>query len=292
MKNKIYVSEKAQLSDDYKNDISRNFLSQIQPVDFNQKQAAVDTVNNWVKDQTEGKIQDLIQRNDVDKFTRLVLVNAVYFKADWLTKFDKADTKAEPFYVNDRETVNVEMMHRKVTGFHYASKDDLDAQVLELRYINKTVGMYIILPNDRNGINQLEEKLSTIDITDVTKGLWNSLADVAIPKFKIEQKLDLKDALIKLGLGEIFDEYKANFAGIVNNNDLHVNKIVQKSFIEVNEEGAEASAATSITVAVPISANSELRVHKFHVDHPFIFLIVHKFEDTVTPIFMGRINKP
>ncbi|CAH1369245.1 unnamed protein product, partial [Tenebrio molitor] len=288
MANKVFLMEGFQLLSDFENAVTKHFLSEVQLVDFKKNEEAAKTINSWVEVQTREKIKDLIQKDDLDGSTRLVLVNAIYFKGDWKHKFDKERTKTEPFYLNDKDTIDVQMMHIK-KKFNYKNDSELQAQVIELPYTNEDLSMFIILPNEKNGIGNLEKKLATMNLTDISKNMWSTEVNLALPKFKIEETIDLKDALTKLGLGEIFDERKANFGGMiqVGSGNLYVSKVVQKAFIEVNEEGAEAAAAT-----VACCARIDFNPNFFIADHPFIFLLVTKSPGTRNFLFVGKINKP
>jgi serpin B len=152
------------------------------------------------------------------------------------------------------------------------------------------LSMFIILPNEKNGIGNLEKKLATMNLTDISKNMWSTEVNLALPKFKIEETIDLKDALTKLGLGEIFDERKANFGGMiqVGSGNLYVSKVVQKAFIEVNEEGAEAAAATGMVMMMRCSLVGPPPT-VFKADHPFIYILAEKKD---TQLFTGRLSKP
>jgi serpin B len=197
MANKVFLMEGFQLLSDFENAVTKHFLSEVQLVDFKKNEEAAKTINSWVEVQTREKIKDLIQKDDLDDSTRLVLVNAIYFKGDWKHKFDKERTKTEPFYLNDKDTIDVQMMHIK-KKFNYKNDSELQAQVIELPYTNEDLSMFIILPNEKNGIGNLEKKLATMNLTDISKNMWSTEVNLALPKFKIEETIDLKDALTKV----------------------------------------------------------------------------------------------
>ncbi|RZC38305.1 serine protease inhibitor 3/4-like, partial [Asbolus verrucosus] len=296
MANKIYLMEGCKMLEDFNSAITKKFLSEVQLVNFAKNEEAADIINDWVQRKTREKIQDLIQKHDLDNLTRLVLVNAIYFKGNWKHKFSKADTKTEPFYLNDVDTVDVQMMHIK-KKFLYKYDEALEAQVLELRYTNEDLSMIIILPNKRNGIRDLEEKLATVNLTHIKRDMRNTEVNVALPRFKIEQTIDLEDSLTKLGLGEIFNKDKANFRGMIELNpkeNLYVSKAVQKAFIEVNEEGAEAAAATGIHVMMKRSLEFP---EEFNVDHPFMCYLLLKRSESATNhnvvdiLFYGKVAR-
>ncbi|XP_044267033.1 serine protease inhibitor 3/4-like isoform X5 [Tribolium madens] len=292
MANKVFLMAGCKLLSGFETAVTKNFQSEVQLVDFAKTEAAAKTINDWVEVKTNEKIKDLIKKEDLDDLTRLVLVNAIYFKGNWKNKFNKEDTKTEPFYLNDVDTVDVQMMHTK-KKFNYKVDQALDAQILEMPYINEDLSMIIILPNQKNGIAELEKKLENYNLSEITQNMWNTEVNVALPKFKIEQTIDLEDSLTKLGLGEIFDQEKANFKGMIElrpGENLYVSKVVQKAFIEVNEEGAEAAAATGMIMAV-----DSLMVHLdlfFIADHSFILLLNEKSKKTTNTLLTGKVLKP
>ncbi|KAJ3656280.1 hypothetical protein Zmor_015367 [Zophobas morio] len=204
--------------------------------------------------------------------------------------FDKDCTKTAPFYLNKVKSVDVPMMN-KFGDFNYKADKELDAQILELAYTNDNLSMIIILPNKRNGIDKLEKKLATRNLSEITENMWNTEVIVQLPKFKIEQTIFLNDPLTQLGLGEIFDPCVANFSGMISSNEqIHVSQVIQKAFIEVNEEGAEAAAATE---AMLVNCSGSLRPppppKKFIADHPFIYFLSEK---RINHLFAGRLSDP
>ncbi|KAG5883832.1 hypothetical protein JTB14_033753 [Gonioctena quinquepunctata] len=245
MANKVFLMDTYKLRDTFKTIVTSHFLSEVQSLDFAQNTEAAKTINTWVLEKTKDKIKDLIDSDDLDRDTRLVLVNAIYFKGKWAEPFDAAYTKTEKFYLDgtDSNTIDVQMMHLK-KKFYFKNDETLDAKVLEMSYTNKDISMIIILPNERDGIKKLEEKLAQTDLTKITENMYMPEVIVSLPKFKIEQTIDLQDSLTELGLGDMFTD-SADFSGMLDSPEqLCVSKVVQKAFIEVNEEGAEAAAAT------------------------------------------------
>ncbi|XP_063903044.1 leukocyte elastase inhibitor-like isoform X3 [Zophobas morio] len=289
MANKVYLMEGYQLLPDFNNAVTENFVSEVQLLNFRERQSAAESINIWVEEKTQEKIKNLVNAGDLDGSTRLVLVNAIYFKARWMHVFSKNATRTEPFYLNDVDSVNVEMMHMK-RKFHFNSIKEMGAKILELPYTNKNLSMVIILPFERNGIAELEKKLTTVNLAEITNELWNAQVTVALPKFKIEQTIDLKDSLTELGLGEIFSPV-ANFSGMITSKEpLYVSKVIQKAFIEVNEEGAEAAAATGMTIC-PKKLIKGPHI-TFIADHPFIIMLLEKINGKLNILFTGKIRNP
>lgn len=191
--NKVYLKDGFSLKNSFKDAVVKSFLSEVEPIDFAQP-AAAPTINTWVSNKTNDKIKELISANDLDSETRLVLLNAIYFKGNWAYKFDARNTLEEDFYINNDETVKVNMMHIK-KRFNYKEDTDLDAKILEMPYENRDVSMVIILPNERTGLANLEKKLANVDLSSITNGSSNVEVQVSLPRFKIESTIDLKETL-------------------------------------------------------------------------------------------------
>ncbi|RZC32493.1 Serpin and/or Ded cyto domain containing protein, partial [Asbolus verrucosus] len=282
--NQIVVKKGFKLVDDFKASVFEDFNSEVASIDFSDKETAVKKINDWVKEQTREKIQKIVETDDLDASLRMVLLNAIYFRGQWRYKFEPKNTTIQPFYVNKNETVEVEMMHlSQVLPQSY--DESLQARVVELPYGNKDLGLIIILPNDRDGIGAVEEKLPQFNLAEIIeKFTVFTEIDVAFPKFKIEQTYDLKQSLTVLGLEEMFDEWKANFSGIVEGENLSLSEVRQKALFEVNEEGSTAGAVTETFATFR-------NIDQFIVDHPFVFFIVQK-ANSVTPLFAGKIVRP
>ncbi|XP_063929864.1 leukocyte elastase inhibitor-like [Zophobas morio] len=290
MANKIYLMEGHELLPEFSDAVAKNFLSEVQLVNFAAIEAAAACINAWVEEKTKYKIKNFIKTEVLDSSTRLVLVNAIYFMGSWMNPFDKDCTKTAPFYLNMVKSVNVPMMN-KYGEFNYKADKKLDAQILELAYTNDNLSMMIILPNKRNGIDKLEKKLATCNFSEITENMCNTGVIIQLPKFKIEQTIFLNNPLTKLGLGEIFKPCGANFSGmIVSNKQIHVSQVIQKAFIEVNEEGTEASAV--VEARLMKFCNSLQRPpppKKFIADHPFIYFLSEK---RINHLFAGRLSDP
>ncbi|XP_066247831.1 antichymotrypsin-2-like isoform X3 [Euwallacea similis] len=301
MANKVYIMEGCALNPTFKEVTEKNFFSEVQSLNFSQSEASAKTINQWVEDKTQEKIKDLITPDLLNSATRLVLVNAIYFKGTWASKFNKELTQKEKFYLNDNDTIEVQMMNAKGKYF-YKEDETLDAKVLELPYSNSDVSLLVILPNKRNGIANLEKKLAETDLTKITENMFKPEVVVKLPKFKIETTIDLKKPLEKIGLGEIFTN-KANFSGMLESPEqLFVSEVIQKAFIEVNEEGTEAAAATGLIIQA-FSMPLPLPPGEFIADHPFVVIL--KGQGSVVdeerqarinfqglPLFQGRVSKP
>ncbi|XP_077284344.1 alaserpin-like isoform X8 [Arctopsyche grandis] len=285
--NKVFVKdgEMFALAPEFKKNAIDIFSSDIQNVDFSASKQAAATINTWVEKKTNDKIKDLISADSLDGMTRLVLVNAIYFKGNWEKKFKKDVTRKQDFFLNSNDKVQVDMMYQS-SKFPYADLPEWNAQALEMKYEKSDMSMIIILPNEVEGLKSLEEKLATANLKqDVFDKLHTVEVQVSLPKFKIETEINLTKVLPKLGMKLIFDQANANLKGLLQNDEqLYVSEAIQKAFIEVNEEGAEAAAATGMMLmcrGMPMSKN-------FCGDRPFYYAIVaaHK------PLFVGKVIKP
>ncbi|XP_030751112.1 antichymotrypsin-2-like isoform X4 [Sitophilus oryzae] len=288
--NKIYIKDSLTPKASFREVIEKKFLSGIEPIKFTESEKAAKTINTWVEQKTKDKIKNLINPGDLDDSTALILLNAIYFKGNWGLKFNKDATEKDKFYVNDNDSIEVDMMSNK-GKFNYKEDQNLDAKVLELPYKNPDVSMIIILPNKRNGIAELEAKLVGVDLTKITENMFRPEVVVRLPKFKIETTIELNEPLKKLGLGVLFGQ-KADFSEMLESAEpLAVSKVVQKAFIEVNEEGTEAAAATSVGIML---MSMPLPPIPFTVDHPFLLVLQQKNKElsTTNLLFAGHISDP
>lgn len=259
-------------------------------VDFaNDGEAARAHINRWTASQTNDRIQDLLPRGSITDLTRMVLVNAIYFKGRWLVQFDPAATSPGPFYVDGRAAAQVPLM-RNTTN--YAIARDADVQVLELPYAGEELSMLVVLPNARNGLAAVERSLSVAKIDAWVSALSGERVEVALPKLTIAggDSLELKDPLKALGMQLAFDDRRADFTGIGRFRDdtLYISNVFHKAFVEVNEEGTEAAAASAVVMQVRGAGPAEAR--RFVADHPFLFLIRDRRSGAI--LFLGRVVDP
>ena len=284
--NKLFIEKSLEILKSYRAGMQEFYESEITSVDYKQRTEEVrEEINNWVEQKTNDKIKGLIPLGMLSSDTRLVLVNAIYFKGLWLQPFLKEDTSPGTFFVAANQTIQVQMM-RQEAHFKFLESKGLGCQILELPYIGSKMSMVIFLPVKTDGLGSLEGKitydnfeksLSTLDSSRPEK------MEVFLPKFKLTQQFSLNDVLSKMGVSEMFVAGKADFSGITADS-LYVSQVVHKAFIEVNEEGTEAAAATGIGV------NALSLTPMFNADHPFLFFIRHR--DTGAILFMGRLLKP
>jgi len=266
--------------------IKENYGAGFYEVDFINEENREKTrlrINKWVEDNTNNKIKDLILPDDLTYLTRLVLVNALYFKGNWEYKFDPKETNPMDFYLSKDKKLTVPMMHQK-NKFNYTENDDI--QVLELPYAGGDLSMLIILPKKEKSLEVAEKYLSLEEINKLISNLGENYLDVYIPRFKTEKRYLLNEPLKDLGMIDPFDRNLADFSGITGNKDLAISKVIHKTYIEVNEEGTEASAAT----AVILELKAVYKPIVFKADRPFIFLIRDRRTGII--LFIGRIVNP
>jgi serine protease inhibitor len=254
----------------------------ITTVDYGDAETARCTINDWVKEKTECKIQDIILPGILDALTRLVLVNAIYFKGNWASQFDQRLTSDAPFWVTHDEQVQVPMMSQ-VHEFGYGEGDGL--QVLELPYAGDDLSMVVLLPRDRDGLAKLEESLTVENLGTWTRKLWPSEVKAFLPRFKITFPFRLDGTLKSMGMVDAFGD--ANFSGMDGTELLYIAAVLHKAFVAVNEEGTEAAAATAVVMA---ARGLPLPPPTFRADHPFIFLI--RENSTGSILFLGRVVNP
>jgi serpin B len=267
-----------------------DYGAELGQLDFrSEAEKARQTINAWVEDHTGQKITNLIPSPEALKDARLVLTNAVYFKGEWQEPFDKGWTKNEDFHVSADRKIKAPMMHKQ-DDFRYAHVDGL--QVLELRYGDESLSMVVLLPEKVGKLNQLEENLTTANLQKWTESLDSEEVIVYLPKFKTTSQFQLSDTLKAMGMVSAFDGGTADFSGMTGNRDLFISAVIHKAFVDINEEGTEAAAATAV-VAVPTSAPFRTEPKKppvFRADHPFVFLI--RDNRTGAILFLGRMIDP
>lgn len=280
--NALWPAQDYHFLDDYFEVIERYYRGKIEYLDYvTDPEGSRLTINNWVEEQTRDKIKNLIPAGFIDPLTRLVLTNAIYFKGQWLTEFDPDLTRNELFYVDEDKEIEVPMMRRtdEEAVFDYAQLDDV--QILSLPYKGEEVAMTIILP-DRGQLEAVEASLSLEQLNYYRSALNRQRVDVYLPRFKLDTKYIMNDDLSDLGMPSAFSS-QADFSGLTGARDLYISAVIHQAFVEVNEEGTEAAAATGVVMQE--LAIMDLPV--FRADRPFIFLIEHL--ETGAILFMGRV---
>ncbi|HAH07293.1 MAG TPA: hypothetical protein DCM05_12355 [Elusimicrobia bacterium] len=271
--------------------LGKSFGASLTPLDFKDPQGSSDKVNAWVAARTNDKIKSIVSPAMFAGALRLVLTNAVYFKGNWLDEFDKSATRDEPFFFGGGQK-SVPLMNRK-GDYRYAEAPEL--QVLGMPYKGKELSMVVLLPKAKDGLPALEAALTKEKLDAWVASLSEGEVVVTFPKFKLETDYSLTDTLKAMGMPLAFTRCGlgapcADFSGIIDpaKDQLSIDVVLHKAFVEVNEEGTEAAAATAVGMVG--AASMPPPVPEFRADHPFLFLIRDDRSGSI--LFLGRFLKP
>ena len=236
---------------------------------------------------TAGKIKGFLPPKAVNRDTRMALINAIYFKGTWLHEFQKEKTHYAPFYISsDLENVVEAEMMSHTTKHNYFADEENGCKIIELPYSGNDISMFIVLPNEINGVSRLERMITTEIMSTWIRSAQNTTVKVSIPKFVLSQHFELKDVLSELGVYDLFQPGISDFSGLSSVESLHVSHVIHKAHVNVHEQGTEAAAASGVLVQ-----KRSIDLHpEFHADHPFLFVVYHKSSSAV--FFIGRIKKP
>ncbi|XP_061178772.1 serpin B6-like [Saccostrea echinata] len=282
--NRIYQSMRFTAEESFLQSCAKYFNATVESVDFSQSEASSKKINSWVSQKTENKIQDLIPASALSSQTLMVLVNAIYFKGIWNSPFETRHTKKMEFR-NGKAKYMTDMMYQK-EYFNFSHVSDLKFDILELPYEGKTITMVILLPTAVDGLEAMEQSLTETVLKNALNNLSEQEVKVYLPKFKIESAFQLKSYLSALGMLSAFDPNRANFSGIYKDQDVFMSEVFHKAFVDVNEEGTEAAAATGVVITL-----TSIRFPpEFRADHPFLFFIRDTVNDVI--LFAGRFYDP
>lgn len=286
--NSIYGAKGFPFLQTFLEDIKEYYQANVESLDFEHAAGESEKkINSWVENQTNGKIKDLFPEGSLNSSTILVLVNAVYFKGQWDHKFDEKHTTEDKFWLNKNTSKPVQMMKQK-NKYNFILLEDVQAKMVEIPYKGKELSMFILLPMETDGLKKLEEKLTADKLLEWTspENMNKIELYLSLPRFKVQEKYDLQDPLEHMGMLDAFKERKADFSGMSLTEDLVVSNVLHKSFVEVNEEGTEAAAATGVVVGVTSVQITE----DFYCDRPFLFFIKHNGTSSI--LFFGRMSSP
>ena len=292
--NALWGQKDYPFSQNYLDTISTNYGGNATNLDFvSDTEGSRQTINNWVADKTNQKIQNLFPQGSIGSETRLVLTNAIYFKGKWQTPFDKKDTEDKSFVPGWGLIRKTSTMIDK--GSEYKYGEDLTSQIIELPYASHELSMYVVLP--RNGIFYplngfwFDNSFNLQKFESLKSSMNYEKVDVYLPKFKFETEYELNNALSKMGMSTVFSP-NADFSGTSEKKGLFINEALHKAYIDVDEEGTEAAAATGFgMMTMGIGGPHFAPPPKiFRADHPFMFVIVHNVTGTI--LFLGKVNNP
>nr|QNV48484.1 serpin 10 [Rhipicephalus haemaphysaloides] len=283
--NCMYTEQTFKVLESYLAALKKFYNSTVVPVDFkNNAEAARVAVNAWVEETTKTKIKDLLPKGVVDSDTALVLVNAIYFKGLWKEQFNPEVTSLQEFRTSKESSKQVHMMYKQSHFKINTECSDLNANVIEIPYKGGKTSMVILLPHEIDGLSKLEAALTPSKLSDVLKGLDATIVDLSLPRFRIEYSMDLKKTLRTMGVKDLFADNAADLSGIDGKRDLVISAAVHKAFVEVNEEGTEAAAATGMVAM----ARCAIIGIPFMVDHPFMYFIRSHDPDVI--LFAGSVR--
>jgi len=266
--------------------VEKHYRGRLNEVDFvGATETARQTINAWVEKKTNDKIKNLIAKGVLDSMTRLVLTNAIYFKGNWARQFKEDRTKEAPFALSGGKKTDVAMMNQ-MAKFGYMETQRL--QALELPYVDNELSMIVLLPKELDSLGELEESLTLENLSEWQSKLREREVVVSIPKFKLTSQFSLASVLRAMGIEDAFSR-SANFSGMNGERNLAISAVIHKAYVDVNEEGTEAAAATAVTMRLT-SIGPGSRPPVFRADHPFLFLIRDNQSGSI--LFLGRVMNP
>ncbi|XP_005374933.1 PREDICTED: antithrombin-III [Chinchilla lanigera] len=286
--NRLFGDKSLTFNETYQDISEVVYGAKLQPLDFKaHAEQSRETINKWVANKTEGRITDVIPKGTINELTVLVLVNTIYFKGLWKSRFNPESTREEPFHKASEETCSVSMMYQE-GKFRYRRVAE-GTQLLELPFKGDDITMVLILPRPEKSLAKVERELTPEVLQEWLDLLAETMLEVHMPRFRVEDGFSLKERLQDMGLVDLFDPKKAHLPGITTEDqaDLYVSDAFHKAFLEVNEEGSEAAGATGIVMAGRSLNPSKVT---FKANRPFLVLIREVALNTI--IFMGRVANP
>ena len=289
--NALWAQQGYAFQDDFLKLTASDYGAGANQVDFSgATEAARLTINQWVEQKTDNKIKDLLKPGVLNPATRLVLTNAIYFKADWLAQFQKAQTEDGNFYLSTaHKNVTAPLMHR-AGGYNYFNGGTF--QALEIPYKSGDLSMIVFLPKDMEGLPAFEQSLTAANTRQwLTQLQQVPRVIVTFPRFKVTEQFELGSTLAAMGMPTAFKLGAADFSGMAGNRELSLSAVIHKAFIDVNEAGTEAAAATAVAmVGMAMRPPNPTPPPEFRADHPFLFLIRDNRSGSI--LFMGRVTDP
>merc|ERR1719481_251527 len=282
--NMLVVDEELDINEDFVKTLEKFYFSNVKEVDFSQAKESAELINNWVANKTGNLIKEFLSADALSDDSRLVLLNAIYFKANWMKSFNNFDTYTQVFNINHQKQISVDMMYQQET-FPFAENDKLDCQVLSLPYEDENFSMLIFLPNQHGEepLNKIIENMKYGDIKRTLSDMQDQVMSLSLPKFSVGYKSQLREILTNLGMTHVFEN--ADFSEIAQEY-LEASAFLHEAKVEVNEAGSEASGVTGISLGI----RSGVSAKEFNANRPFVFMIVDHQNDV--PLFVGKIVHP
>ncbi|KAJ0044212.1 hypothetical protein NL108_010664 [Boleophthalmus pectinirostris] len=275
----MFVSDKLSMEKTFEEQMEKYFEADIKAVDFSDMRQSVAYINNYIKDKTNDRVQDMI--SSLDAGTQLMILNTIFFRGNWKSPFNPNFTKTEAFYIDNYHMVNVQMMYKEAR-FFMGHDQALRVKVLKIPY-EHDVSLLIVLPNEGVDYTAIDDEINADRFQEWLQSLRPLKVEVHLPKFKLEQSYELHNLLPNLGVNILFTD-SANLTKLHKDQDMKVSEVLHKAVIDVDETGTTAAAATTIGI-IPYSLPPS-----FIANRPFFFFIYH--EDTNTLLFMGRLIDP
>ncbi|XP_059362900.1 neuroserpin-like [Carassius carassius] len=292
--NSLFLQTGVHFNEDFLQLMKKYFKAEVETVDFSQSAAVAERINSWVLNHTESKIQNLVSADDFSSSTMIMLANAVYFRGSWKNQFRPENTRTFSFTKDDGSEVQTLMMYQQ-GDFYYGEFSDGTTeaggvyQVLEMLYEGEDMSMMMVLPRQEVPLASLEPIIKAQLLEEWANNVKRQKVEVYLPRFKVEQKIDLRDTLQQLGIKNIFTkdaDLSAMTAEMTDGQDLFIGKAVQKAYLEVTEEGAEGAAGSGM-----IALTRTLVLYpQVMADHPFFFVIRNRKTGSI--LFMGRVMNP
>jgi len=284
--NVIFADESAEVKNTYEEILNKSFLTSTQRLNYSDTVESAEIINSWVADKTNNLINDLVSPTSFSPTTRMMLLNAVYFKANWQLPFQKAFTKTDEFFVSKDRFVDADMMFLD-DSIYYGQDKDLESQIISLQYEDPNFTMIIMLPDSESGLKTLSQKLKGKNLTQIHNSLNPREMILFLPKFKTGYKTELVSAFRSLGVSDIFAADSADLSGITPE-PVFISDIIHQTKIEVNEEGSEAAAVTG--VQIDIRSGASWNPIWLNINRPFFF-VIQDLKNNI-PLFMGKIVNP
>ncbi len=285
--NALWAQKDYKFLEEYFKIIERYYGGKVTNLDFiEETEKSRQIINNWIENKTNNKIKNLIPEGVLDDMTRLVLTNAVYFKANWSIQFDAKDTYDQKFKLGSNKTTTAKMMH-KTAYFNYGETNEI--QILEMDYLGNDLSMVVILPKEGHDIGDIGRTISAEKFNKWKSNMKYEMVAVAFPKFKYETKYFMRKTLSDMGMSTAFSE-NADFSGMTGEKNLFISEVIHQTFVEVAEYGTEAAAATAVVVKATAAPGKIEQPKVFNADHPFIFIIQDKKTGNI--LFLGMVNNP
>ena len=284
--NSIWCNQGWEPSSEYTAKVKKNYDAEVMVLDFHDP-GTVARINSWVSGKTHGKIDSIL--NSLDPLAFLLIINAVYFKDLWDRPFNRQLTREESFHMSDGRKVKLPLMSQSDSYCYY---EEPTFQAVRVGYKTPRLAMYIFLPRNRSNLQQFEQNLSSAAWDKWTGSFETAEGHLRLPRFKLTHGATLNSALDKLGMGIAFDSRRARFDAINPTSlPIWVDKVLHRAFVEVNEEGTEAAAVTTVLMAsCALKPCKPCRTFNMIVDRPFFFAI--RDDDTKTILFMGAVEEP